>query len=232
MFQPVAYIDYSKTKNGRIEILRQFSPDGIEINFSSSEALLNFKLNKRNKEYLRSLKFNSIHAPCVGYGDNMESRDILRKLSELYRELNARNVVFHKDGIENYDLITSNSFVSSLENDDWRKQNNNIEYFENLLAQNKKLWFTFDIAHAISVSSSGVSECINRFADRLIEVHFSVINRTGKHDFAYKYDDEDIRRLFQLLKNISAPLVLEGCTILNRNEVGAIEEEINYIRDL
>jgi hypothetical protein len=59
-------------RNEMVKELRKFSPAGIELSFAYPEYLLNFDLDKDNLEYLRSLKFNSIHAPWenITYGEN------------------------------------------------------------------------------------------------------------------------------------------------------------------
>ena len=88
---------FSNDRNDLVEVLRQFSPAGIEISFAYPEYLLNFDINRKNLKYLRGLKFNSIHSPWknVTYGKNKTSKEILQKISELYKQINARNIVFY-----------------------------------------------------------------------------------------------------------------------------------------
>lgn len=221
----------SDDRNDLIEKLRELSPVGIELSFVYPEYLLNFDINKNNLDYLKSLKFNSIHAPGLNmvYGANKTSERVLQKISELYKQINARNVVFHKGQIENYDLIMNNNFVASIENDDWRKPKHNVEDVKNALDRNKGLRFTFDFAHAVSISPLSVHQYINNFKDETIEIHLSVINKDSEeHDFLHKYDNVKIRSLIQSLKVFSVPVVLEA-TIFDLGGIELLRKEMEYI---
>lgn len=223
-----------KDRNDRIDALRQFSPLGIEISFSHPEYLFDFEISKNNLKYLQSLKFNSIHAPWM-YKKVKERKEALEKIRILYKQINARNVVFHKDGIEDYDLVASSGFVVSLENDDWKKPNNSLEYFKCLLDKNKKFRFTFDFAHAVSTESD-IAEYINYFKDILVEIHFSIIikdslGQYSSHTFLHQNDGEELRKLLQPLKKVSVPLVLESF-VSNLNDINLIKKEIEYIKKI
>jgi len=205
---------------------------GIELSFAYPNDLLSFNINKNNLDYLRRLKYNSIHAPAmdIKYGINKTSKEVLQKISEIYKQINARNVVFHKTEIENYNLLVDNDFTISIENDDWRKPEHNVEDIEKILSKNKKLKFTFDFAHALSVSSSDITQYLNKFKDRLVEIHLSIINKDSeKHDFLHKYSNEKIINLLQPLKVFSVPVVLEAA-VLSFEEIGLLEEEIEYFK--
>ncbi|MFH1366046.1 MAG: hypothetical protein ABIG99_01510 [Patescibacteria group bacterium] len=224
----------SNDRNDLIAELRQFSPVGIELSFAYPEYLLNFNISDENLNYLRSLKFNSIHAPVenISYGKNKISKEILQKISELYKRVNAKNVVFHKESTKDYSSIISNDFISSIENDDWRKPNHNVENIKSILDKNEELKFTFDVAHAISVSSSDILKYINSFQNKLIEIHISIMDKKiARHDFLYKYDSAEIKNSLQPLKKLSVPLVLEA-TISSSEEIESIGKEIEYIRKI
>lgn len=158
----------------------------------------------------------------------------LQKISKLYKRISARNVVFHKGQIEDFDLLINNDFVSSIENDDWRKPQHSIEDIKNVLDKNKRFKFTFDFAHALSVSLSDIPEYINYFKDRLIEIHLSIVNKDlEKHDFLHKYDNEGMRQLLQPLKSVSdlIPIILEG-VVSTLEETELLKKEIEYIKGI
>ena len=222
-----------KDTNKGINLLRQFSPKGIEVSFPYSKNLINFDLEKDNLKYLETLKFNSIHAPFKDYiyENNEKSKEILRRISDLYKRINARNVVFHKDTIKDYDFIANNDFVVSLENDDWRKPKNTMSRLKDVLDNNEKFKFTFDFAHALSTSSD-IDEYISCLGDKLIEIHLSIIDEDSKrHTFLHRKDSEKLRRKLQSLKSISAPIVLE-CGIPNLGKKDLLRKEIDYIRSI
>lgn len=220
--------------NEKIEALQRFSPAGLELSFFSPEYLLDFEISKDNLRYPQTLKFNSIHAPVcdIVYGDNKKCKKVLKKISELYKQISARNVVFHKDQIEDYSVITGYDFVASIENDDWTKPKNTIEDMKNILDNNREFKLTFDFAHAIATSSD-ISEYINYFKDRIIEIHISIIpiKELGNHTFLYKYNNEEIRRLMQPLKTVDVPLVLE-CEVPNVKEIELIGKEMDFLKKI
>jgi len=57
--------------NEKIRLLRQFSADGIELNFAFSRDLINFRITPDNLEYLKDKRV-TIHAPWkdITYGNN------------------------------------------------------------------------------------------------------------------------------------------------------------------
>lgn len=221
-------------RNEMIEVLREFSPDGIEISFIEAKYLLNFNISKTNLKYLKTLKFNSIHAPAIDivYDYYQASREIFQKISELYKKINAHNVVFHKRCIKDYDLVLKNDFVSSVENEDWRIPGHKIDDMKNVLDENKGFKFTFDFAHALTVSSADIEEYINYFKEKIIQIHISIYNKELlKHDFLHKYHNKETRKLLQYLKSVSVPLVLES-TASNQKEIQLIKKDIEYIKNL
>jgi len=222
-----------KDKNRRIEVLRQFSPQGIEISFSCPRYLLDFELSKDNLEHLKTLKINSIHAPWkeIIYGNNKECKNVLKKISGIYKQINGKNIVFHKNEIEDYKIIKNQNFTASIENDDWRKPNNTFTDIKKVLYDNPEFKFTFDFAHAITTESD-IPKYIDYFRDKLVEIHISlVIKELQLHTFLHKHDSKEIRELIQPLKRVSAPLILE-CTAENEGDIELIKKEIDYFKSL
>ncbi len=218
----------------KIEALRRFSSAGLELSFPYPEHLLSFEINKDSLKYLQILKFNSIHAPThdIVYSDNKKCKKVLKKITELYKQINARNVVFHKDSIKDYSVITDYDFIASIENDDWRKPKNTTEDMKNILDNNKEFKLTLDFAHAI-VTSSDISEYINYFRDRLTEIHISIvlIKESGSHTFLHKHDSKEMRGLIQPLKTVDAPLVLE-CEVSSPKEIELIGKEMDFLKKI
>ena len=100
------------------------------------------------------------------------------------------------------------------------------------MKENPKLKFTFDFAHALTVSSNDIPLYIDKFKDKIIEIHLAMLNRNLKdHWFLHKYDSTEIRNLLNHLKNIKAPIILE-CVASNNDEVQLIKKEIEYIKEI
>ncbi len=225
---------FMNDRNEMIQKIKKFLPDGIELSFAYPHQLLSFKISEENLKYLQSLKYNSIHAPWkeIIYGKNKECGEVLKTIEELYKQINARNVVFHKSPQDDMNILKKYDFVASIENNDWRKGLNTPIQIEEILRKNKNLMFTFDFAHALTVSSDDIFVYINKFKDRLIEIHLSMLNKKLKdHYFLYKFDNPKLRKLIGNLKNVNAPIVLE-CVASDLNEIRLIKKEIEYIRKI
>lgn len=219
-------------RNKMIIKIREFLPDGIELSFAYPEYLFNFVINKENLKYLQSLKFNSIHAPWkeITYGNNQKSKDILEVIEKLYKQIAARNVVFHKEQLDDINVIKDYNFVASIENADWKEAGKSVEEIETILNENKHLKFTFDFAHVLTVSLDDIPLYLNKFKDKLIAIHLAMLNRSLRdHWFLHKYDSEKMKELLNYLKNTKVPIVLE-CVASDWSEVQLIKKEIKYIK--
>jgi sugar phosphate isomerase/epimerase len=223
-------------RNEMINKIREFSPDGIELSFAYPRYLFDFVVKEENLKYLQSLKFVSIHSPWkeIIYDDSQRSKDILVAIEKLYKQINARNVVFsNKEQVVNFNRITGYNFTASIENDDWKHPlSNNPEVIEKILFENRNLKFTFDFAHALTVSSADILIYLNKFKDRLINVHLAMLNRNLRdHWFLHKFDNKEMKDLLNHLKSTNIPIILE-CVASDWNEVPLIKKEIEYIKGI
>lgn len=229
---------FSEDRNILIDILRPLAPAGIELSFSHpQEHLLNFRISEANLEYLRGLEFNSIHAPWreIAYGQNQTSESVLEKIVELYKQINARNIVFHQEQIEDYNSIASllkAGCAVSLENDDWRKPEHSVQNVRLALERDKGFGFVLDFAHALSFSPEEVREYMDQFSSRLSEIHISIINKELEtHDFLHLSDNAEIRELLQPLNSVATPMVLEA-VVPAPEEIALLKKEMEYLREL
>ncbi|MFA4998848.1 MAG: hypothetical protein WC514_02400 [Candidatus Paceibacterota bacterium] len=223
-------------RNEMISKIREFSPEGIELSFAYPEYLFDFTIKEENLRYLRNLKFNSIHAPWIEitYGNNQKSKDVLTAIEKLYKQIDAKDVVFsNKEQIADINVITDYDFIVSIENDDWKHPLSNIpEKIEEVFSENKILKLTFDFAHALTVSPKDIPMYINKFKDRIISIHLAMLNKELKdHWFLHKHDSKRMRELLGYLKEINSPVILE-CVASDWKEVALIKEEIKYIKSI
>ncbi len=146
--------------NEKISKIREFSPDGIELNVVGSQHLFNFgEVNKENLVYLQSLNFNSIHAPAgeFSYGSNEKSKKTLETIEKMYKKINAKNVVFHREQMEDINVFNNYDFIASIENGDWRRIDAKTpDQIGEILKKNPNLKFTLDFAHAFSISPDDI----------------------------------------------------------------------------
>ena len=223
----------SNDRNLLIEQIRVLNPDGIEISFAFKDYLNNFEIKNENLSYLKSLKFNSIHSPWkdVVYSENEDTKELLKKLHEIYKKINARNIVFHKQEEDDFSIFSNAKFTYSIENECWIKQPNTPEEIKQILDTDAKMKFTLDFAHAISISLENAREFIEKLKDRMIQVHMSYLNKeVTEHKFLHTYDSPEIRALLKQIPE-HLPLILE-CVASNETEFNLLQREIEYLRSV
>jgi len=225
---------FTRDRNWMINAIKAFSPDGVEVSFARPGPLLDFKISDSNLKYLKSLKYVSIHAPWkdISYGDNQKSKDIINAIKRLYDLIGAKNVVFHQDKIEDPSFITNSGMVVSTENMGWNEKPNTIEESEKFLNENPNVKFVLDFAHALTISHDEIPLYLDKFRDKLMEIHISYKDREPKdHWFLHKHDSPKMRELLNKLKGFDVPLVLE-CVALDESEVSLIKKEIDYFKGI
>lgn len=129
---------------------------------------------------LRKYSYVSIHAPSVF--SPAEERGIVDQIAGLtFRRL---PVVVHPDSIHDFDLWSDRGVTVCIENMDSRKRTGRTaaelaRVFERL----PEARFCLDVAHARQFDTSMVESflMLERFADRLVQVHLSEINMASKH---------------------------------------------------
>lgn len=219
--------------NERISKIKEFSPDGIEVSFADTQSLFDFRMSESSESYLRTLKYVSIHAPWEGvvYGNSPLSDRVLDGMGILYDKVGARNVVFHVGARDDLGILKKASFTYSIENRGWRDELKTPEQIGEMLDQDSRLRFTFDFAHALTVSADDIPVYLDRFLDKIIQIHLGMLNRDMKdHWFLHKYDSPKLRDLLRLIPS-NIPLVLE-CVASNQGEIQLMRDEIEYIRKI
>jgi hypothetical protein len=229
-----AVYKFSEDMNEKIQMLEKFSPDGVELCFADSQHLLDFKITEENLSYLRGLKAVSIHAPWkeIVYNDNELCHQVLCTIEKLYKQINANNVVVHFKTDSDVFVVNNYNFVTSAENGEWKTEKwpNTPEGISSILGLNNKLRFTFDFAHALTVSSDDVPGYINLFSQIISEIHFSTRQKDAPdHWFLHKHDSEEIRKLLSYLKPLNVSIALE-CVAADESELPLIKNEMEYAR--
>jgi hypothetical protein len=129
---------------------------------------------------LRKYSYVSIHAPSVF--SQVEERAVVDQIAGM--ALRALPVIVHPDSIHDFDLWSSLGEAVCIENMDSRKRTGRTaaelaRFFERL----PQARFCLDVAHARQFDTSMVESylMLERFADRLVQVHLSEINMASKH---------------------------------------------------
>jgi hypothetical protein len=223
-------------RNKMIEMLKVYELDGIEINFPFPDYLLDYVPTNKNIKYLNSLKFVSIHLPWanIGYGPNAEAKRIVTKIRQLSKRIRINNLVIHPLQIEDFQFLNKFKLNVSIENEDPKMPKFFIpEDFKQIFDKYSKLYFNFDFAHARLVSKKNVSDFIESYQDKIIEIHLSSLKKgDNDHWFLKPSDSEKNRAQIKKLKQIKNAAIVFECVARDHKDLEKTSEEIKYIREL
>ena len=84
----------------------------MEITFSSAKELHDFKLTKENLAWIETLSYVTIHAPFSLFASNKQETitEQLGLIHELYRRINAGNVIVHPGRLEDMAMLNRIDF--------------------------------------------------------------------------------------------------------------------------
>jgi hypothetical protein len=214
-----------------IEMLRKFSPDGIEISFADPDYLFQFDISDENVEYLKTLPYVTIHAPWknIRYSDNEVCAKTLKAIEALYNKIDAKNVTIHSLEVDDYKVLNDCKFKISTENEDYRKPCKTPLEIGEVLKKNPKIGFTFDFAHGMTVDL-GMTDNFLNFA-QLQQVHLAYFDDTlSDHFFLCKHKSDEIEEQIKKIPE-NVPLVLEAVAE-KKEQIAWVKDEIEYLRGL
>lgn len=86
--------------------------DGIEICFIQKEDFDKFEFDQKAIDFLNRLEFNTLHAPTreIDYGNNKETEDSFRKISEMTKIVNMNYVTFHPNHVSDFSVLPIKEF--------------------------------------------------------------------------------------------------------------------------
>lgn len=209
-------IKFTDDLNEELNVIKKFDIDGVELSFKFLWRLKKFNPSIENKEWLKSLKYNSVHAPWrEPFGE-----EELTRFEQIYKEFNCHNMVFHCSSINNFNSILNKDFKASIENGDKRKTMcRTPEEINELLNKHPELNFTLDLAHANSLGYN-----FNDFKnDKIVEIHLSILNEDCKHCFFHNNPRP-------LMIKSNAPIVLEAA-VKSRQDLELMKKDVEYVRN-
>lgn len=225
------------SKNEVIDLISGLSVDGVEVLFNKPQDIFDFELSELNLRFLKDKSFVTIHAPDgdVVYAGNPKAAEVLDRLENIYRLINAKNIVFHIHKDDELNILSYYAFQASVENDDWRKgeNTNTVAGIGHILETNPRLKFALDIGHADSVGPTATREYVENFRDKLSEIHLSYVDKERhEHDFISRGRNIGDRDVFT---RTNVPIVIESVLqtpTFDISEFNLLEKEIELVKTL
>ena len=160
---------WSENGNVLINYARRLDVSGVEITFDYKEELYSFNISEENKEWLRSLSYVSIHAPFKLVRRAENDKEIIKqlnKISKLYKEVNAKNVIIHPTDLPRLETLLDYDFNISTENL-VPKEKIDINRLKKVMDEYYTIGLCLDVAHAYLWSKHETAELTSIFKERI-----------------------------------------------------------------
>ena len=201
------YKKMPSTSYQAIHIQKSLGADALEICCLRKDELLGlFNLNAEN---IRShFRWLSLHSPTDWkYGNDDETKTILKLLEEAHRYFQFDLVVIHPEKVKDWSVLENLPFPIGIENADWRKDfGKTAEDLVSVLA-GTDFGLVLDVNHCFTNDKSMdlARELATQFHDRLCEIHLS--------GFVASHEPLCVTKqkfILEAVPNGSSPIIIES----------------------
>lgn len=220
----------TKNRNDFLKYAKKLDIDGVELTFASKEELFAFNLSSSNEKFLKGLDYVTIHAPfdMDEVSNEEETMKQLDTIAEIYKRVNAKNVIIHPNCLPDRKILDKFKFKISTENLR-KKANITISDFKKIFREYPKIGLCVDISHAYSWSKQETEKLILAFGDKITQFHFSGAYR-GKDHQSLKIVSNDFLSSIELLFKSRIPIVIEEDMRIKNERF--LKEEVEFIKKM
>ncbi|MBR9691930.1 hypothetical protein GOV06_04030 [Candidatus Woesearchaeota archaeon] len=207
--------------------------DGVELQFVNVEKVMKFKFTKKELNFLRKLRFNTIHAPLhlkegvhMKWYNNKKCKGILKKVHEMYDQIGACNIVFHPNQVKDFKLLKPNpGYQYSIETATPRHKLKIADY-KKVFRGNPHLKLVLDTTHLVENSKRDIPAFVKEFEDKIIYTHLSAAGDGFYHTPLHMVEEKHLKFL-ESIKKLKSPVILES---MGRLPVSQYNKEIRFVR--
>jgi endonuclease IV len=221
----------SKNRADLIQYAKNLGVDGVEITFSSKEELYNFKLSEEDLNWLKSLKYVTIHAPFKLKRKSKDKQEIIKQcdiILKLYQQVNAKDVIIHPLDLPSPEILAKYPFKVSTENL-VKKRNVTITKLEKIFQEYPNIGLCLDVAHAYLWSKDETQKLIDAFSERITQFHLSGTYRKKDHQ-SLRIVTKKFLSSIEPIKKLNVPIVIEE--EIFAKDLNYLKEEVEYIKQM
>jgi len=209
--------------------------EGVEIIFGTLPEVNTFKPKKQTLKFLKTLNYNTIHAPFhfnndserIYYKNSSRYKKLLEKLHKFYDKINAYNINFHTNLIKNYKLLKPGDYQYSIENS--MGTTYTISNYRKILANNPHLKLVIDTTHSLEHSKTELKELIKNFKKKIIYVHLSGFENEKGHIPLHMLKSKNSLKLIYPIRKLNVPMIIE--TWIDKPTIIKIfKKEISFVK--
>ena len=217
-----------------IKFIQHYSVDGIELLFAAPKDLMDFEFEEENLDYVKSLKFKSIHMPVRDaiYEDSLITKKVIDKATVIANQINADYLVFHPNTITDYSILdwTLKNCVENLNSKECNKGFQTVHEMKKVLEKHDGLGLVLDTCHMLE---AGVDpKEFLELKEYVKGIHLAVQWRQGERIRTHGFLQENPEQLEQIkpLLKLDVPKIIESD--FYPEKVPLIEKEIELIKSL
>lgn len=224
---------WKRNRADLIRYIRKLDVDGVEVTLGFKHELVSFvsSLSESDRDWLRSLRYVSIHAPFNLADKLQDEKEVIGQLvliEKLYKEINAQNVIIHPDALPRPDLLDRCKFNVSTENLEPFKKISTKD-LEMIFKKYPKIGLCLDVAHAYFFGKHETKKLVETFGDKITQIHFSGNYKLKDHRSLRKVS-KDFLSSIRPIKNLTAPIAIEED--IKKESVKYLKDEVGYVRNL
>jgi len=220
----------SKNRGELIKYVEKLGVSGVEITLGYKEEISAFKISDKDKKWLKSLDYVSIHAPFSLLKEAKDQNEVISQLDaikSLYQEVNAKNVIIHPDNLPSPKILEKYNFNISTENLMPRSKMG-IAQMKKIFRKYPKNRLCLDVSHAYLWSELETKKIVDNFGEKISQIHLSGTYRKKDHQSLRGVTKKFLRSI-EPIKELRVPIVIEEDI---RKEKGEryLMEEVEYIK--
>lgn len=220
---------WAKTDNRGplLNYIRKLDIEGVEITFAEINELNAFRVSKTNMEWLKTLDYVTIHAP-FRRPKGMSDTDYIAPVYRLYKKLGAQHIIIHPQDLPEYSVLRKYRMNVSTENMRPYKHISHSD-LERILRTYRGMGLCIDVAHAYVHSKDETKKLVERFRDKITQVHLS--GTYGKQDHrSLRIVTKRFMESIEPIRQLDVPIVIEES--MKKKTIQYIKDEIAYCRSL
>lgn len=215
--------EISPTSIRALEICRTVSTEAIEINCIGGLHENGHSASLIGACDVSGFRQVSLHSPSkVRYGNDASTRDLLAEIQKMCLAIPVKVVVFHPDLVDCWEIFSEFDIPYAFENMDHRKTFGKSVSDLRYVFSRCDSGFVLDLNHCYSIDPTMATarELIERFGDRLCEIHLSGF--AGYHELLC---DTLQTGIMDAMPDLDVPIILEsGC-----ESVTDVRREYEYV---
>jgi len=220
-----------KTENRAelIEHVKGLDIDGIELDYSGKEPS-SLKLTSEQEEYLKSLKYVSIHVTAESLKGCSEE-DIIRRLDYVVgiaKKTNASDIVIHPEALPSPDILSKYDVKFLTENLD-RNTGYGLEKLKKVFEDYPDLGLCLDVCHSFTWDGEETKKLVDEFKDKISQVHLSALEGDKQHRPLLNSSSDMIESI-EPIKSLDVPIVIEED--FEDGDFDGLKKEIEFVKGI